>query len=573
MQALLRQGADRAERQVGWGPGAVDSWVRALVWVVALATTAVPAVAREGWQQLTGPDFTVLSDARVRDLERFALEYAAYRQTVREFFAPEHGRMPRPVIVLFRRERDFEQHAPKSTKRDFKLAVFTTEIDSLALLTLPLEGDRRRALRLAFEFDTIWTLRRLGFFVPTWMSQGAGEVLSTHRLNRGERLVGVGGDTYPSALQQEGLMRWQKFFGIGVGSAEYDGAKATGQFHAQAWGLMHWLLLSEGDGRVRFRELAARLRQEEPQRAVELVMGVDDLERAGRRHVHGSRTVQRRPFDEAGTRAGWTIAAARPVEVQVYLADLLAASGSIAEADWQVEQALNAEPANPVVLEAAARRELRARRPDLAIAHYRAAAEAGSINPMAYLRSAEQRLNDSSGRRGDVAGSGIVPAVNAALVEIRRAIELDPGNPDGYRLLGRALFLARDISPEAVEELSHGVGPGPAGIWARFYRGLVAGRLEQLDTAKRDFERLAAEADVSDAMRAEARRQHAIIRLVELEKEIQVLIGAKDLAAARRRWVEGAPELADAHVRSVYAKLGGWLKQHEAAAAKQAGAP
>jgi tetratricopeptide (TPR) repeat protein len=539
-------------------------WRRWRIWAFVIAGLIAPHAAQAApkWIRLDADSFSILSDASPKEVEKFALDYAAFRQTLHDLVAPPGRRAPRPTILLFRTEKDFEKRVPKSDKPDVRMAAFTAEIDGDALLALPLAGDRRRALQLAFEFDTMWTLRRYGYFLPTWMSQGTGEVFSTLYLRKGQRVFGATDERF-AGLTREGVMPWKKFFGIGRASPEYDGRKGRGQFHGQAWALMRWVLLQDENGRERFRRLAEELRRQPPDEAVATVMGVNDLQKEGSRYLRRNYEPRELPFDEEAVRASWTINPAPAAEVQVRLADLLAASGQTAAATWEIVQALNTAPNLPVVQEAAARRELRDHRPDLAIEHYRKAIEAGSTNPTAYLRSAADRLDRSRQGRFDVMGKGLSREIDAAITEIRRAIELDPGSGEAYRLLGRAFYVAPKLPEGAVEELSLGAGPGEEGVRVRLYRALVYTRLERNLEAREDLLALLNDGDAHENLRQEAARQLEFLEFEIAQGDIERLLKAREFEAARARLADAEASAQEPQVKKNYARLAQWLDQNE----------
>ncbi len=123
-----------------------------------------------------------------------------------------------------------------------------------------------------YEFDTGWTLRRLGYLMPLWMEQGAGEVFASLNVRRGRGTIGDGPKHIAETWREGSLLPWERLFELSFGAAEYNGFAANGTAQAQSWALMHRVLL-EG-GREKFEALATRLRTEPALRAVEGVLGV-----------------------------------------------------------------------------------------------------------------------------------------------------------------------------------------------------------------------------------------------------------------------------------------------------------
>lgn len=484
--------------------------VRAMMSVVrACAVVALPFASIAGaatWQQLEAPGFTLLSDASKREIEGFALNYAAYREALKVLFVPEGQRLPPSTLVLFRSQSQFEKHARKSQRDGYEMKASSMEMDGRPLVALAVDGDRARAQELAFEFETIWALRRLGYLVPIWMSQGSGRLLSSLELKKGECVFGDGRSSRDLYRRSSGWIDWPRFFDIHTGSPEYAGSRADGMYHEQAWGLMHWILLRDEGGVDRFRRLAQRWRETSALLAVEEVMGESskNFSREVRRYVLREAEPRRLAFDEAATRASWTLSAADPARVHTTLAYLLDAAGRPKEAEAAMALARAAGTDNVAYLEGMARRLKKARQDAEALALYRQAILAGSRNPVAYLVSADGYLDESQSAGADYAGGG-GNNVHDAEREIQKALELDPGSPEAYRLLGRMYFISPKVPEDAIERLSVGVTSGEAGAAVRLYRAWLYQRAQKMDEALADFRAIMEDPEVEPRTKARAR--------------------------------------------------------------------
>ncbi|HET7538104.1 MAG TPA: hypothetical protein VFJ90_16705 [Candidatus Didemnitutus sp.] len=491
-----------------------------LVSLFGFATTMVGGEV--AWSKVTTDDFVAYSDASQNDVAEFLVQYTAYRQVFRKMFgAPDH-RLPPATLMLFRRTADFQDHGPRRDSTT-ELRSFSVGVDGRVLLSLSVGGDRAEALRLAIEFETTWGLRRCGYYVPLWMSQGTGKVLSTLQVRNGKVRVGraTEGIDYWFYDRSEELP-WPHFFAVTADSPDYKGAtQAAGTYHSQAWALMHWVLLDDAAGAARFAGLAARLRTQLGQEAIESVMNTDvrKFSEAIRRHLKGSRKVQEFDFDEAGARSRLKFASAPPAEVAVLKAELLAASGR-SESAQQLLYARQVEPDLPVVKEAWARKATRENNPDEATRLYREAIECGSTNYMAYLNSASARLDDSAAGGADYAGGG-GRGTTKAIEEIKTAMTISSGDRWTYQLLGRAYYVSPTITEENVKELDAGVTLGEDGEAVRYYRGLLWLRLDRVDEFKADLEQVIADPETTTWFRTAAKRHLAYQAYSSGEKRVQ----------------------------------------------------
>jgi len=447
------------------------------------------AGAAPAWQRLDTDDFTIYSDAAANDIKDFAVSYTAFRQVLSDLLIPAGRRPSRSTLILFKRASSLEKYGPIAKNDDFNLLTFTAQVDDSALLALAISGDQKHACEIAFEFETVFALRRAGCFLPIWMSQGAGMVLSSLKVEKGECIVGEDINGYTSIFRDSGeLLPWDKFFLTGRDSDEYKGKKQAGVFQAQAWGLMSWILFSQHHPRESFETLTTNVREKSYLEAVQSSTGLrsEQFVNAVTAYLKQRNHGYRSSFDEQKVRAGLQLSPAPEVEVHVQLANLLAAAERYADASKQLKQALALAPEAACVKEAAARQASRDEQKDDAVKLYREAIVAGTKNPMAYLVSANARLDEYSSSGIDYAGGG-GPSTQTAIDEIEHALVLNPGNMWAYRLLGRAFYILPKLTEERLAELTPGLVNGADGCSARFYRALLYERLEMLGPCMNDL--------------------------------------------------------------------------------------
>ncbi|HWA87382.1 MAG TPA: hypothetical protein VG710_14235 [Opitutus sp.] len=471
---------------------------------MALAGT-VAARGKPQWLKVETPGFTIYSDAPEKQAAACAVDYAAFRRVLGELFVQPGHELPPSVLILFRSSSSFRDLlGNRPEERGLTRVNFETEIDGTPYSTFAIAGDRHQALELTFEFETIWALRRIGYYVPVWMSQGAGEVLSELRLRKGKCLIGTA-DHHSSRSE----FNWPHFFELGETSSVYNDPSQLGDYLSQAWGLMHWILFNDADTRTRFAALAARLRNTNAIDAVAAVMATppDQFNRAINRHFARFRNGREIDFDEAAVRAQLHFTPAPEAEILAQTSNILAASNQVYRCNTRLDRARELDPDLPSVRNAWARRMLREGRQQEAIESYRAAIAAGTKNFNAYIISAMSRLDDVSSGGSDVAGEGGLPA-NTAADELRQAIKLNPGSTLAYRELGRAFFVMPKVTEANAAELTSGLVPGAEGEIVRFYRALVYARLGHADECRADLQ-----AVVNDPVTDEHIRQAAAARL------------------------------------------------------------
>ena len=495
-----------------------------------------PMPAAEQWLRLESEDVTMLTDASPKDALGFAVGYSAFRHVFNTLLAPVGHKPPPTQLILFRKHSALAKYCGNERNSRTELLTLTTEIDGRALVAFSLEDGRTEALQRAFEFETIWGLRRVGLMLPLWMSQGAGEVLSTLRIEKGKCVIGLRRDNFDDVLVIRPWQPWPEFSVVTPASAGYYAKGPACSFHAQAWGVMHWVLLAKPDAaRERFAALARQTHEMgRADDALSAVFAIAPLEvkDAIRRHVRGGGRTEI-PFDAEIERTRLVVTKARMAEVHVRLNDLLRAVGRASDADVELERAREVATDDPLVKEASARRAVLANKTDEAIALYREAIAAGSTNPWAFLISAIGWLDWASvGGEGSEGQGG--EGADKAIREIRRALLLDPGNDEAYPALGRAFFMAERFTAENLEELTPGLTAPATGPSVRYFRAMLERRLGKTADCLADLQRVAEHPESRPPLISSAREQIDVTHFLTTQREVNSLVQQKKYREALR---------------------------------------
>ncbi len=520
----------------------------------------LPLRAAQQWIKVQTEEFAVVTDAGERDAIEFGVNYTAFRQVLREYFKLS-TKLPRSTILLFRRQELMAPYLPAPTRENTVMTTFAAGVDGAELLAISLDGNRSQALERMYELDTGWVLGRFGYFLPVWVSQGAGQVFCSLQINKGKAVIGNGPDRVSSAWRRNGLIAWPDFFSTSTGTL-------TGGFQGQSWALMHRLLLEGDGGRERFETLAKKLRTTPGLQATESVLGIPatEFDKEIRRHFSGKSVTREFPFDEAKARAALTVVPVEEFELRIHLANLLIAAGKTREGEAQFAAVQATMPDAPIVKEWMARRAQRDKDPQEAARLYREAIAAGSRNPNAYLASASLRMTASGTGNLDREGSG-GSDLEESIAEIRRALELNPGSAEAYQALGRAFFLKPKPTEADLEELNRGVVPGGDGGQVQRYRAMLLHRLKREEEYVADLRQLATLPGI-----APGPKKFALEKLDKIaEAEFLPVQNEVGKLAAAKRYPEAHELIAKARAASTdktnidgFDRMRDWLNEHEA---------
>jgi tetratricopeptide (TPR) repeat protein len=539
-------------------------FVRCSVMIAVAGFAAlVPVSAKYQWLRATTDDVVIISDATPKVVTDYAVKYSAFRQAFVQLLGPTGQRPPPIVLILFQNEEELSACLSKSSETGSILAA-RIEVDNNAMIALADAPSRDKALSLAYEFDTVWTLRRIGYVLPGWMAQGTGEVMASLHIRKGECLIDGRLDRVGSSWNAGRALAWKQFFDLGPDSPEYEGKAAAGIYQAQAWALMNLVLLEEDKTRERFGLLAKKIQDRQgAQLSVEEVLGVplEKIEPRLSRQLHNGHGIAV-PFDEKAILTRLKIEPADGVELLVRLGDLLIAYEREEEGMGLIERAAAASPGSVLVNEALARREMRRHDQSAAVRYYRAAMTAGSVDPNAWLVSADDRLEQSKSFGADVAGGGGKSTL-LALDEIHRALRLNPGDAGAWRLLGRAYFVAEQANEEGVAELSQAVNDDANGLQVRCYRGMLYSRLGKLAEANADLEYVIGHPHTAPVLVNSATVFKIQVQFIEDKQSVEKFLPEGRYADAHGVIDRGLERSAGTATAQNYKQLLSWVEENE----------
>jgi tetratricopeptide (TPR) repeat protein len=488
--------------------------------LIPLSLTAKSAPA---WNTAEFGPVRIISDASDEDMRRFALHFCAYRETAEGMLAAPGRHLPRVTVLLFRTGGQMSDYLPKSQSRS---SIFKVSIDDSLLLVVSLGDGLERAVATAAEFDTLFSLGLTRPGVPLWVAQGAGEVLCSVLVKNGQRTVGAVDRGLDTQYRNKGNLPWARFFAVDRGSSEYRAPSWDSIYLAQAWATMHYLLLRDQDGAVRFAQLMERLAREPATEAVPGVLGVPLADLEGRIATHlrtGSVFAYHYPFSAAPQLAALAIKHGAEAEAGACLSEILLVSERGKEADASLDQAAKLQPDSAFVLEALARRALRRKNLSQALQYYRTAIAAGSRNTAALLWSAQDYLRQCTTNGAEEAGSGGPPA-RLAVNNLRRLAEIDSGNAAVTHQLAFALFLAPDLSADELAPLATELADDAEGILTRFYRGLNYMRLADYTKADADLSVVMEARETPEIIRRAAQGTLIKVRVQSTQAEVLRLL-------------------------------------------------
>lgn len=448
----------------------------ALAALAALASPHASAARGEtfGWVSVRSQNFTVVGEAREKDLRRVAVRLEEFRAALARLLpeGPKDASAPTTVIV-FRDDAAYQPFKPVLGGQTASyVAGYFQPGAEVNYITLALDSDWSRGHASTLQHEHTHLLVNNYFpAAPLWLKEGLAEFYSTARLSKDRRRVSIGARLPNRVWQLRGaqLIPLRTLFEVDQGSPYYYEPGKRGLFYAQSWALAHFILNGDGGSRrarlPRFVELLAS--GVAPADAFRQAFGfdVDAAEGALSAYVRlgvyaESTETYARPLDFDSQLRAEPLAEAEGLAL---LGDLLLHTDRFDEAEGYLKRALALDPALARARVSLGLLRLRQNRPDDAREQLALAARTDPRNHLAHYLLAEA-LNRGAGESEQpdrLSVKDFEARTELMRAELRKAIELAPGFPEGYRLLATIELERADRPDEAIVLLRRAVELAP----------------------------------------------------------------------------------------------------------------
>ena len=413
--------------------------------VVAVAAPVLASVnlppENERWTRLELDDYVIYSAARdniTRDVaQRLQLMRDGLAMITRLNVHPPQ----RVTVILFPNDRTFApfRDAGMGKKMEHVSALFGGTSDAGFML---INTDANAGLdRSVYHELTHCFTRNTAQSLPLWFSEGIAEFYSTFQTYGRDKLrIGMPVVEHLDWLRSRGMIPLARLFAVDFNSPDYSEAYRAGDFYAESWLLVHYLMLGNPERNKRLGAFLTLLSNDEPpSSAVEKAFGIKiaQLEGELRRYLNQP-TMNVGTFTPAEKHT-YVVSDPAPASrdaILLVLGKFLARSLSSPEAKPFYDAALRANPNNGDVYAAIAdlaERNGNSAERDAAIAR---AVDLGTTDAHAYVAFGHSLIDHVE--RPSTAD------VERARAMFTKAIGLNPRSAFAYAGLGATYFESGD---------------------------------------------------------------------------------------------------------------------------------
>jgi tetratricopeptide (TPR) repeat protein len=494
-----------------------------LVFACTLSAQIEPPKADEKWITFETAGFRFISNASPRVTQQIARNLLRMRAAVGQVTRLEVQTLVPTSVYIFPDEHSFGPYgdAALGTKDGNFSGVFLRRRGGyFILLRGDVEGDRVVYHELAHQFVASTT-----GILPVWFNEGIAEYYSTFSIVDDAAHIGRPVHDHVLGLRDQPLIPLRELFVVTRSSPMYNEGDRTGQFYAQSWALVHYLMADPGRRAQldRFLELLRGGKSVDEASSGAFRMQVSDLEEA----LHGY--VRRVSFNYNSYKLRGLAIAELPEptampheEVLQHLGQLLAASDARYAASGKrfFDEVLTVNPKNAIAYTGLGRVYDATGRAEDADAAYAKAVQLGSSDAEVHLATGWSLW----ARPPNPHSYGRVRTL------FRRATELEPESSRAWAALGSLYMESERDRRDAIIAFQKSVKLDPANEEAAFHLVQLLKREGRSDDASK----------LEDALLARWQKRSAHSQVTVMNDEVGSFEKATPLSAALHEAMEKA---------------------------------
>ena len=456
------------------------------------------ARAKDAWAGVRSPHYLLVGDTTESELREVAIRFEQFRNVFSQLFpASGLGSSVPTTVVVFKDYDAYKDFRPLYQGRPTEfISYFQSGLD-VNYIALPLDKDRESLYVKLFHESVHLLLDSQSRRVPDWLNEGLAQYYSTYEFNLAENknILGkpVGGNI--ALLRRSKLLPLETLFDINRSSAGYNEREKSGIFNAQSWALVHYLMTANQGRRqlqlLRFLELSAAGVPFEKSFRQSFKTGYQTIEEELREYISRADFRVRHIMldDHLGVVAEITALPLTNADAHYFLGDLLLHINRYDDAAKQLQKAIALNPRLAVAYASLGMTRVRQRQGAEA---RRLLQQATTLELDNYLTHYYYAYALSREEMDDEQEITEYKSESAQLMrrELRRAIALNPGFTESYRLLAFINLVTGEQLDEAVELLRQGLKLSPGRPDLTFILAQVYLRMKDTDAARTTLQQL-----------------------------------------------------------------------------------
>jgi tetratricopeptide (TPR) repeat protein len=200
------------------------------------------ASAAERWISVQSPNFEVITNAGEKTGREVLFRFEQMRALLQTLFPKLRTDPGQPIIVMaFRDEKSFRPFATKDVK--FWVGYFQAGHDKHFIALRTDRGDEPFRTIFHEYMHMVLSLNFAG--LPRWLDEGLAEFYAYTDIRGLDVMLGKPSENHILHLRESKLLPVEELFRVDFNSPHYNERDRASIFYAEAWMVVHWLMLSE----------------------------------------------------------------------------------------------------------------------------------------------------------------------------------------------------------------------------------------------------------------------------------------------------------------------------------------
>ncbi len=486
--------------------------------VCLMSFLGATASAKDTWVRVQSKNFRLVGNARESEIREVGRRLESFREVFARLFTNVKITSPVPTtVIVFKSDSSYRPFKAGSNTVGF---FQSGEDVNYITLTTELDGSQD-AFNIIFHEYTHLLVNNTSGVVPTWFNEGLAEYYSTLTIDEDQKVrLGRPIPSHVYLLRERRMLPLRTLFEVDSKSPYYNETAKQSVFYAQAWALVHYMILGRGGHKTSdVTKFVDRLLANAPvEEAFNEAFGmtIDQMEK----HLHDYIKRDFYPVfsgvfkNKLEADAEMHTTPVSEAEALAYLGDLLI-HGNRKDGEVYLRKALALDPNLPMAHASLGILRIREGKPDEAFEHLATAALAGSDNHLVHYYYAYALSRQ--GHADQTMVTYFVPGnVQKMRDHLKKAIELRPDYLDTYGLLAFVNLVTGKETEESIEMLRGILARAPRRNDLLFVLAQLYERKEEFQAARELLQRLISNNPDEELL---SRARSVMSRIAVAEKE------------------------------------------------------
>jgi tetratricopeptide (TPR) repeat protein len=457
--------------------------------VLSLAASWVEA--KETWIEARSEHFSMVTDAGKGTAQDVLEDLEQLRRLIAQSLPSQPLDSPIPVaLFVFKNKNSFRSFQPLRDGKPEEWAALFRSTSFKNFVVLQSDGSAEFVRELAFGQYLNLILSYGDVSYPVWLQSGLSLFYGNAYVSKAHGEIGK---MHPRHRQELGEFRslpLQELFAVTYESPYYRDSARRALFDAQAWALVHYLVIGRNpEGAQALGKFIALLAEGQDQTLAfqeAMKMPLAEIEAAVSLYIRKSLSLYWKvELEPLKAKRDLQFSELPQAVSDARLGELLLAVGRLDEARARLSAAVEGAPDLPDAYEGLGFLSAIAGDSKSALSFLEKAVSRGATSPMVHYQYARSLLDEYSGTVSEIPE----PVRASAGAALQKTLEADPSNADAARLYG-FLRLFGGSAQEGVDVVTKALEKNQGNAYLLFILGQLYARQENYSAARAIYEHL-----------------------------------------------------------------------------------